>query len=146
MKSTTYTSSTMKSTSDSIKSRTDMRTSTIRKVFTKEQLQCALGSDERCIIAYGDAAKILKGSKKKKSALKIGGALLALGGLVAAPFTAGSSLLIGTAAAGLTVGNLTISAGELAVMVEYAIAIKLIRHDYDFTYNDDGSVTLNRLM
>ena len=73
-------------------------------VSTKQELISAIERREKQIIATGEiAASIRKKVKVKKSA-KIGGLALAIGGLLAIPFTGGTS-------AGLTVAGLTCLTG-----------------------------------
>lgn len=62
-------------------------------------------------------------------------------GFLAAPFTGGTSLA--ATAAGLTLGSLTISVAELAIIVGGAVAITgIVKGCKNITFNPDGSVTM----
>lgn len=101
----------------------------------------ALEAGERTIIAKGELAQEIRKISKRKKGAKIGGGLLAVGGLLAAPFTGGTSLA--ATAAGLTIGSLTISALELAIIVGGAVAITgIVKGCKKVTFNLDGSVTM----
>ena len=90
----------------------------MKHVYNVAQFESAISQGETNLVLHGDIAdKIIKEAnekrKKKKRAVIAGGAL-AVGGLLAAPFTGGASL-VGTAA-GLTIGGITITAAELAII------------------------------
>lgn len=76
----------------------------------------------------------------------IGTAAIGAAALITAPFTAGTSLVAGAAAMGLTVGGatLTISAAELAILCGVSLAFAGILRGYNIKFNSDGSVELNR--
>ena len=90
-------------------------------VRTKEELQEAIKNKVDSIRIEGPYAGIVANkirSKKKKAKIAIGaGALVLLGGLAAAPFTGGLSLAGSATVAGLTVGTVTISTAELAMIL-----------------------------
>lgn len=97
-------------------------------VRTKEELEQALKNNQGSSIRVeGPYAKTVANQfrnqfRKKKvgTAAMIGGGLAVLGGVVAAPFTGGASLAgsaAGAAALGLTIGTVTISAAELAMIL-----------------------------
>lgn len=99
-------------------------------VRTKEELEQALKNNQDLPIRVeGAYAKTFanqirsESSKKKvgKAAMLVGG-LAVLGGVIAAPFTGGASLAgsaAGAAALGLTIGTVTITAGELAMILGF---------------------------
>lgn len=78
----------------------------------------------------------------------IGTAAIGVAALIAAPFTAGTSLVPGAAAMGLTAtvvgATLTISATELAILCGVGLAFAGILKGYNIKFNSDGSVELNR--
>ena len=88
--------------------------------------------------------KFEKRKKVRKSTAITGGAI-AIAGLVAAPFTGGTSLVgtaVGLGAMGLTIGTITISIGELALLLGAALAAYGISRGCKVTFNKDGSVTI----
>ncbi len=118
--------------------------SNVKVVYTTTELEEAIKAGETKLLAKGELAeKIRKRKERKRKSLK-GGLALFLVGLVALPFTWGAStpLLIG--GLGLTIGTVTISAAELAILVGGSIAIIGLCRDYTITFNSDGSVTLER--
>lgn len=93
-------------------------------VRSEEELKAAMERKEKPIRIEGNYAKELyekyqeKKKKKKKRGLIAGGAI-AVAGLAAIPFTAGTSAAVtatGLTMMGLTVGTVTISLAELAVI------------------------------
>ena len=96
-------------------------------VRTKEELQEAIKNKVDSIRIEGPYAgivvqKIRSRKKVKKMAMGVG-ALALVGGVVAAPFTGGASLAgsaAGLTAMGLTVGTVTISTAELAMILGFA--------------------------
>lgn len=100
-------------------------------VRTKQELEVALKNKATSIRIEGPYVKefantIRSRKRKAKSAKKIamgGGALALIGGIAAAPFTGGVSLagsVAGATAMGLTVGTITISTAELAMILGFA--------------------------
>lgn len=100
-------------------------------VRTKQELEVALKNKATSIRIEGPYAKefantIRSRKRKAKSAKKIAmgvGALVLIGGIAAAPFTGGVSLagsVAGATAMGLTVGTITISTAELAMILGFA--------------------------
>lgn len=119
-------------------------------VYTKNELQKALEAKEKHIIIKGELAKTIKAKAKRKKALKkvgIGTAAVGAAAIIAAPFTGGTSLAAGTAAMGLTAtvggATLTISMGELALIIGGGLALAGILKGYDVKFNSDGSVELH---
>lgn len=114
-------------------------------VYTTAELESALTSGEKHLIAKGEVAEELRKKYNRKKAIKTGGILVALTGLAAAPFTGGTSLLATFGTAGLTVGALTISAAELAILCGTSIALAAILkgRKVKVKFNDDGTVELD---
>ena len=96
-------------------------------VGTKEELQEAIKNKVDSIRIEGPyagivAQKIRSRKKVKKVAIGVG-TLALIGGVIAAPFTGGASLagsVAGATAMGLTVGTITISTAELAMILGFA--------------------------
>lgn len=93
-------------------------------VRTKEELEQALKNNQGSSIRVeGPYAKTVANQCRKKkvgTAAMVGGVLAVLGGIAAAPFTGGASLAGSAAVAaalGLTIGTVTISAAELAMIL-----------------------------
>ena len=113
------------------------------KIKTKKELKEALKTREPKIVVSGDLAAQIRKKTKVRKASKIGGAALVIAGIIAIPFTAGTSLggvILGTTA--LTVGTLTISTAELAILCGTALGIAGILKGAKVTFNPDGSVTI----
>lgn len=123
-----------------------------KTVYTKDEMHRALAGGERTIIAKGELAQEIRKSSRRRKVAKIGGGLLAVGGVLAAPFTAGTSL----AATGLSLGTtmaatitgaagecLAISAAELAIIIGGAVAITgIVKGCKSVKFNPDGSVSM----
>lgn len=100
----------------------------------------------------GPLAQKMRSKAKKKKILA--GSLLsvsaiALGSIIAAPFTGGASLIAGATAAGLTatIGTATIvvSAAELAILVGGVLGSLAIMAGFKkITFNKDGSVIMDK--
>ena len=96
-------------------------------VRTKQELEVALKNKATSIRIEGPYAKTFANavrSRKRKIKVAAGvGALALIGGVAAAPFTGGASLAgsaAGLAAMGLTIGTITISTAELAMILGFA--------------------------
>lgn len=121
-------------------------------VRTESQLKAAIRSNEPSIRIVGPMAQKYIRSKKARKAAKggaVAGILASTVMLAAAPLTGGASAVPGimgiTAATGLTVGTVTISAAELAIICSFALAALAISKGYKhITVNADGSVTLEK--
>lgn len=113
-------------------------------VNNRQDLEQALKRKESRIIIVGSLADEIrekaKSKQKKKKVAKAASAAAIAGGIIAAPFTAGTSLT--ATAAGLTVGTLTISAVELAIIISGSVAICGLFKGYNVKFNKDGSVEL----
>lgn len=114
---------------------------TMKNVYNEAELAQAIKQKESCIAVYGNVAKKFRNLKKKKRAAKIGGGLLFLGGLAAAPFTGGTSA---AGVCALTADFLTISTAELAIICGTAIALAGLSRNYDVEFKSDGSVILRK--
>lgn len=123
-------------------------------VKTKKELKSAIEKKQFPIRCTGQIASRLTKRKRIAKKAKIGGALLALGGLAAIPFTGGASA-VGTAA-GMTAMGLTLSGGaataagltvaittaELAILVGGGVAIIAILKGRRVKLEKDGTVTI----
>ena len=96
-------------------------------VRTKQELEVAVKNKAASIRIEGPYAKTFANavrSRKRKTNVAVGvGALALIGGVAAAPFTGGASLAgsaAGLAAMGLTIGTVTISTAELAMILGFA--------------------------
>ena len=89
------------------------------------------------------AEKIIRKKKRKKGAV-IGGIALVVGGLAALPFTGGASAAGILGGLGLTVGAVTISAAELAILVGGSVTVYGIYKGYnvEFKSGPDGLVVV----
>ena len=98
-------------------------------VRTKDELEQAIKNNKgESIRVEGSYAKTLAKkirSKKKISKVAIaGGALALIGGVVAAPLTGGTSLAgsaAGLVAMGATIGTITLTTAELAMVLGFAV-------------------------
>lgn len=113
-------------------------------VYTTTELEEAIKAGETKLLAKGELAGKIRKRKERKRRSLIGGLALFLVGLVALPFTWGASTPLLLGGLGLTIGSVTISAAELAILVGGSIAIIGLCKDYTITFNPDGSVTLVR--
>ena len=93
-------------------------------VTTKNEFEQAILNRESKILCKGEAAKpFLKQRKRKRGAI-IGGAVAAIAGIAVIPFTGGASALGSMGIiAGLTVGTVTLTAAELAIICGTTIAL-----------------------
>ena len=115
-------------------------------VSTKEELISAIERREKQIIATGEiAASILRKVKVKKGA-KVGGLVLAIGGLLAIPFTGGTSA--GLTVAGLTclTGAATLTGTEILILCGIiggtAVAITGVLRNAKVEFKPDGTVVV----
>ena len=117
-------------------------------VYTKEELEQALRAKESHIRIKGELAEVIKKKvKRQKTAKKIGIGTAAIGAaaLIAAPLTGGASLIAGAGAMGLTIGTVTVSAAELAILVGGTVAITALLKGYKkVKMNSDGSIELEK--
>ena len=120
----------------------------MKTVYTKEQLEETLKKGETALVKGSLASEIRKKYETKikvRKRTRIAGGAIAVAGLVAAPFTGGTSLVgsaVALGAMGLTLGTITISIGELALLLGAALAAYGIYKNCKVTFNKDGSVTI----
>lgn len=114
----------------------------MRTVYTQNELEETIKAHEEKILCKGEIARQFAKKKKRKRAARIGGVLIAIGGIAAIPLTGGASLLgtLGATAVGLTVGPITISAAELAILLGGVVALTGIVSGGKVTFKNDGSV------
>lgn len=92
-------------------------------VSTKAEFNNALKSHEKQIRCVGEMAEVFKKKRKTKRAAVATGIAAIIGGVTAIPFTGGASAVGAVAGvAGLTVGTISISAAELAILFGGTIA------------------------
>lgn len=101
-------------------------------VHSQAELKAAMDRKEKQIRIVGPYAKELYDKMQKKKKVKkgavIAGGALAVGGILAAPFTGGTSLAgtaTGLAMAGATIGAITLTAGELAMILGSATLVSM---------------------
>ena len=120
----------------------------MKTVYTKEQLEETLKKGETALVKGSLASEICEKYKTRKKVCKstaIAGGAIAVAGIVAAPFTGGTSLAgtaVGLGAMGLTIGTITLSIGELALLLGAGLAVYGIYKKCKVTFNKDGSVTI----
>ena len=120
----------------------------MKTVYTKEQLEETLKKGETALVKGSLASEIRKKYETKikvRKRTRIAGGAIAVAGIVAAPFTGGTSLAgtaVGLGAMGLTIGTITISIGELALLLGAGLAAYGIYKGCKVTFNKDGSVTI----
>ena len=107
-----------------------------------------LKKGEKALVKGSLASEIRKKyetRKKVRKSIAIAGGAIAVAGIVAAPFTGGTSLAgtaVGLGAMGLTIGTITISIGKLALLLGAALAAYGIYRVCKVTFNKDGSVAI----
>ena len=118
-------------------------------VYTKKELESALSQHKGKILCKGEIARQVREKYEKKKKLKTGaliGGALAIGGIIALPFTGGASAALsatGLSAMGLTIGGVTISAVELAMICGTTLgAIRMIKKA-KVTIRPDGGVEID---
>ena len=122
-------------------------------VYTKEELAKAIENKTTKILCKGDVANEITKEfldKRKKNRLGIlAGIAMIAAGTVALPFTGGVSALgivagagsaVIAARAGLKLGPIEMSPGELAIICGTIIAVVAILRGARVTFNKDGSV------
>ena len=120
----------------------------IKTVYTKEELAETLKKGETALVKGSLASEIRKKYETRKKVRKstaITGGAITVAGLVAAPFTGGTSLVgsaVALGAMGLTIGTITISIGELALLLGASLAAYGIYKNCEVKFNMDGSVTI----
>lgn len=122
-------------------------------VYTKEELAKAIENKTTKILCKGDVANEITKEfldKRKKNRLGIlAGIAMIAAGTVALPFTGGVSAVgivagagsaVIAARAGLKLGPIEMSPGELAIICGTIIAVVAILRGARVTFNKDGSV------
>ena len=122
-------------------------------VYTKEELAKAIENKTPKILCKGDVANEITKEfldKRKKNRLGIlAGIAMIAAGTVALPFTGGVSAVgivagagsaVIAARAGLKLGPIEMSPGELAIICGTIIAVVAILRGARVTFNKDGSV------
>lgn len=112
-------------------------------VSTKEELKRALENKEKQIKVTGELAETMRRKSKVRKASKFGAAALIIGGIIAIPFTGGASsgvTAMGLAMTGLTVGTVTISAAELAILCGFVLGMTGILSGAKIKFCSDGTV------
>ena len=109
-------------------------------VTTQHELEQAILNREPKILCKGEAAQPFLKRRKRKRAATIGGAALAVLGAIAIPFTGGVST--GLIAMGLTIGTVTITTAELAIICGTVIVAMGILKGGKVTFKtaSDGSI------
>lgn len=115
-------------------------------VKTMSELEAAIKANERMIRAEGKIAEQIIKAKKRNKAATIGGAAAIAAGVVLAPFTGGASLMGAAAGTALTVGTITITATELAIICGFTMGMTALLKNYDkISINaKEGTVTLEK--
>lgn len=124
----------------------------MKTVYSKEELIETLKKGETALVKGALASEIRKRYETKKKVRKrgvIAGAAIAVAGIVAAPFTGGISL-IGTAAGlgamGLTIGVVSLTATELAIILGIIAGAGLAAYGIykgaKVTFRPDGTVVI----
>ena len=120
----------------------------MKRGYTKGELAESLKKGETALVKGSLASEIREKFEKRKKVRKgaaIAGGAIAVAGIVAAPFTGGTSLVgtaVGLGAMGLTIGTITISIGELALLLGAALVAYGIYKNCKVTFNKDGSITV----
>lgn len=91
---------------------------------------------------YQKRHKVAKVAKVAKASGGIGAVGVALASIGAAPFSGGLSLAGLAASAALTVGTVTISAVELAIICGFTLGMYGLSKGYDVKYSPDGTVEI----
>ena len=115
-------------------------------VSTKQELISAIERREKQIIATGEIAASIRKKVKVKKGAKLGSLVLAIGGIIAIPFTGGASA--GLTAAGLTclTGAVTLTGGEILILCGIlggtAIGLAGVLRDGKVEFKPDGTVVV----
>ena len=116
-------------------------------VSTKQELISAIERREKQIIATGEIAASIRRKVKVKKGAKVGGLALAIGGLLAIPFTGGTSA--GLTVAGLTclTGAATLTGTEILILCGIiggtAVAITGVLNGAKVVFRPDGTVEVD---
>ncbi len=112
----------------------------MRTVKTEAELKAAFEAKEKRIVVVGQMAEDMFNKSKRKKKAKAAGIAVALASLAAIPFTLGASTAGVAVGMGLTIGSITISATELALLCGTAVALYGIHKDskVEFKVNEKG--------
>lgn len=110
-------------------------------VYTKSELEKALKAGEKEILCKGEVAQTIAKRKKRKKGVAIGSAALAIGSLVAIPFTAGASAPgVVAGITGLTVGSVTLTTVELFAILGLVGYGMYKKYDMVVSYDIEGKI------
>lgn len=118
------------------------------KVRTESELEAAINNNEKHITVVGEYAEELAGKlesrKKRKKAAAAGSAAALAVAVAAAPLTGGASLAGAAGFAALTVGSLTLTATELALILGAGLSACALLRDYNvkIKVNREGEAEL----
>ena len=112
----------------------------MRTVRTENELKAAFETKEKKIVVVGQMAKDMAQKSQRKKKAKATGIAVALASLAAIPFTLGGSAAGVALGMGLTIGTLSLSATELAILCGTAVAIYGIQKasKVSFKVNEKG--------
>lgn len=113
----------------------------------KNGIRDSIKSENKKITVVGPYAEQIareyqKRHKVAKASGGIGAVGVALASIGAAPFSGGLSLAGLAASAALTVGTVTISAVELAIICGFTLGMYGLSKGYDVKYSPDGTVEI----
>lgn len=121
------------------------------QVYSKEELQKAIANNEKSIMVCGAYAQEMKTKyqrhKKAKKGSLIAGGALALAGLVAMPFTGGASgaaTAVGAGMMGLTIGTVTLTAAELAIIAGFGLGVIGVVKGFNVSFKPTGEVLIEK--
>ncbi len=104
-------------------------------IRTEEELASAINNNEKHITFVGEYAEELSGKlesrKKQKKAATAGTAAAVAVAIAAAPLTGGTSLAGATGIATLTVGSITLTATELAMILGIVMSAYALYCNYN---------------
>ena len=112
----------------------------MRTVRTENELKAAFETKEKKTVVVGQMAKDMAKKSQRKKKAKAAGIAVALASLAAIPFTLGASAPGVAVGMGLTIGSITISTTELALLCGTAVAIYGIHKSSKVTFrvNEKG--------
>ncbi|MBO5013135.1 MAG: hypothetical protein J6C57_03745 [Paludibacteraceae bacterium] len=125
------------------------------QVYSKEELQKAIANNEKSIMVCGAYAQEMKSKyqrrKKAKKGSLIAGGALALAGLVAMPFTGGASgaaTAVGAGMMGLTIGTITLTTAELAIIAGitagFGLGVVGLAKGFNVSFKPTGEVLIEK--
>ena len=121
----------------------NLNTNVMVTVRTKVEFNEALKQKPSVIHVEGELAETIRKRTKIKKIGKGAGLALLIGGVVLLPFTGGASVAsIGAGAMALTVGTVSVSVAELAILVGGVIAVLGVLKGAKVKFNSDGSVEI----